>query len=502
MMTQTDRKDTLKFIFDKGFARPRSFEFEDWLETELKLGLDDVIGINFSIVSSVVFVKLSRSDLCEKIVESCKGEMKFKHSDGNVGTVYISHSGFGIRTVRIFELPFEVTSADIDEVISPYGKVISNVAERFNSAHRFPVLTGVRQLKVNLRRHIPSYIEVCGHRAIVMYDDQPKTCARCGATGHVRAKCMQQRVAQLPAGEADTPPVFTTLPVTYAAAARGLADQTADPDINTLEYTPETDNLMETDETKQQNTSTPTGVHTPVIGVEQQAPEIQVTGHTTVDGFPVTPMDSSTTEIQNPPASLVQPPLVDDFSKQTSAVKAAESTPVDAAKTTSVREQSPPRGSSPENKKKPRLVRSGADKTATLLREKAKEIGAQLRQTADASTNKEHKSVSLPSTSENVSDSTMSNDGMTSTPKCETNGSKVSLTPLGEPLNTIQSSLPTSWAEETEIGSEEEKMDTSVTKTATSGVPQDGGHKHDDALTDVTTQTGHMSDPFPNNEYY
>lgn len=249
-MAEVNRQDTLKFTFERSFAKPKSYEFEDWLETVVKVPMDQVIGINFSIVSTVVFLKLKSSDLCEKIIESTGGSLKFNHNDGNVGEVSITHAGFGIRTVRIFELPFEVPADRINDALTPYGKVLSNFAEKWSSARKYPVLNGIRQVKIDLHRHIPSYITVCGHRAIVIYDDQPKTCANCNSTGHVRAQCIQRRVAQIPRGEPAKVSEVTVLPISYAAVTRDQGGDNLLPDVTHLQDDNpiEIETLMETND--------------------------------------------------------------------------------------------------------------------------------------------------------------------------------------------------------------------------------------------------------------
>lgn len=218
-MTGVPRRDTLKFVFDCNYARPKSYEIEAWIEESLKSSFGDIIGVHLSIVSSTVYIKFRSPEICDEIVQSRAGNLKFKHCDGNVGEVKVTHAGFGIRTVRIFELPFEVPAEDINAALAKYGKVVSNVAEKWMS-FKVPVLNGVRQVKIELKTHIPSYISICGYRAIIMYDGQPRTCSGCGSTGHVRAQCIQRRVTQVPTGETAPADRMTTLPISYVAAAR------------------------------------------------------------------------------------------------------------------------------------------------------------------------------------------------------------------------------------------------------------------------------------------
>lgn len=270
MMAHLNRQDTLKITFDRNCARPKLFEIEDWLEQEFQLNFDDVVGIHISIVNSVAYVKMINAELCDKIVESCGGGKKFKYSDGNIRDVTITHAGFGIRTIRIFELPFEVPAEEINAVIAPYGRVISNVAERWSNARKFKVLNGVRQLKVDLTKHVPSYISVCGYRGIVMYDGQPRTCAACNSAGHVRAECLQRRVAQLPAGEAPRPAAMTVLTASYAAAARGDQNPPPSEGVTTDDREKHDTAEISVADELEMRTQQPTDVGTPALPPTQQ----------------------------------------------------------------------------------------------------------------------------------------------------------------------------------------------------------------------------------------
>ncbi|XP_049830667.1 uncharacterized protein LOC126272115 [Schistocerca gregaria] len=164
-------------------------------------------------------MKMKSPELCSSIVDRCGGSVKFNHSDGNVSDVAVSHAGYGIRTIRVFELPFEIPPEELNVALRPYGRIISNVAERWSEAHMFPVLNGVRQIKIELQKHVPSYLNICGYRALIIYDGQPRTCALCNSTEHIRAECSRRRVPQLPRDEMPSSGPVVGMKLSYAAAA-------------------------------------------------------------------------------------------------------------------------------------------------------------------------------------------------------------------------------------------------------------------------------------------
>lgn len=226
------RKDTIKFTFSRKYVRPKPLEIKLWFEEKVKIRGDDIDGVHLSFVQNAVYLKFKDPAKCRAVIDACGGKIKFNHSDGNVSEVQVSQAGLGIRTVRVFELPFEIPAEEIDAAFQPYGTVISNEEEKWPEAHMWPVRNGVRQVKIELLRHLPSYMNICGYRALIMYDGQPRTCAICGSTAHERAKCNKPRVVQLPAAEVVSPGPVTTMKLTYTAAAvspkqteRTLVDQ-------------------------------------------------------------------------------------------------------------------------------------------------------------------------------------------------------------------------------------------------------------------------------------
>lgn len=443
-MSQPNRKDTLKFTFDRNFVRPKSYEFECFLEEVVKIGTGDLIGIYFSIVTTDIYVKLINTDLCDRIVESSGGTLKFKHSDGNISEVSVAHAGFGIRTVRIFELPFEVTGEQINAVVSSYGKVLSNVPERWSGTHKFPVLNGIRQLKVELQKHIPSYINVCGYRAIVMYDGQPRTCAGCGATGHVRAQCLQRRVAQLPAGEAVRPTAVTSLPITYAAAITG-PPPTA-PIVNTSQV-----NIANTNDLQMTDTEVATAISgepqltdpshdAPRDSVRETIPmEVAAVPTAVPDGRPqteqskITSNDTEQGSFPQTGASSVDENIT-DLEQESGSEKSANSST----------------SRSSRKRKKRRIARQAAATIAPLLREKAKQVAEKLNESfGEVSGHAQPKPVLTPtggSVPTNV-------EAQQSTSVAPHNSVAEKSCAVGE--NTLGTPFQKSWADET---TEDEEM--------------------------------------------
>lgn len=414
-MCEDIRKDTLKFVFDASLPRPQSFVVEAWLEDVVKIETNDVIGIYFSIVANIVYLKLKSTEMCQRIIESSGGTFKFKNTDGLISDVSVMHAGFGIRTVRIFELPFEITAEQINAVVSPYGNIISNVAEKWSSAHKFPVLNGIRQLRVELHKHIPSYIYVCGYRAIVSYDGQPRTCSGCGQPGHVRSQCIQRRVAQLPAGEAERPPTMTTLPLTYSAAATSPRNVTPVRDV--IPQVTDTDNAiaMDISNTAVEVQSELQKTVQPIVAsdkVQVTLAAVQAEMHETVPSTAAHLKELVTASKQ---ANLVTPvpeqnrkkdmnvSLTEDdnVNKPSSSGNNKQETMVAKQLNRDTDTNVPPTKvddsgrTSPSTKNKKRKARKGAEELAQSFREKAKRVNTKINETSSGNTDLNVSAVSL-----------------------------------------------------------------------------------------------------------
>lgn len=88
------------------------------------------------------------------------------------------------RKVVLRYLPAELSVEAVNAVLAKYGTVISHV---FCVSDSVP--TGTRVIEMELRESIPSLLSIAGHRALVYYSDQQRTCFSCGQTSHEKKDC-------------------------------------------------------------------------------------------------------------------------------------------------------------------------------------------------------------------------------------------------------------------------------------------------------------------------
>lgn len=200
-MDSEDRQNNVQCAFDRDAKRPSAYEIHRWLNSELRVPQTELLGIQLDVFVKSVFLKLRTPELCHDLVNANSGTRKFQHLDGHISNVTLSHAGFGIRTVRVFNLPFEVRNETISRSLMPYGTVLQVVKEKWSSAYVYPVENGIRSVKMIVHKHIPSFLVMAGNRAFITYTGQPQTCSFCHVTGHIRKDCPRlQQPAQLPLG--------------------------------------------------------------------------------------------------------------------------------------------------------------------------------------------------------------------------------------------------------------------------------------------------------------
>ncbi|PIK59056.1 putative zinc finger CCHC domain-containing protein 3-like [Apostichopus japonicus] len=85
----------------------------------------------------------------------------------------------------------EVRQELVVTVLGRFGAV--KAAKMCSYAQAPGVLNGHRQVRIDLKQDIPSFLFIAGHKAHVRYPGQPRTCFRCGETGHEAKGCPNKK---------------------------------------------------------------------------------------------------------------------------------------------------------------------------------------------------------------------------------------------------------------------------------------------------------------------
>lgn len=149
-----------------------------------------------------IFMKFTDDVICQELIENNNGRQRIKLGDGSFCNIIIEHAGTGLRKIRLLRLPFEITDKEIANQMKSYGEVESVDYEYWsskwhtNGAPPKRYKNGGRIVSIRLKRHVPSFIRIAGHRALVTYNGQPKTCSYCASPEHLIAECEKKRLVK------------------------------------------------------------------------------------------------------------------------------------------------------------------------------------------------------------------------------------------------------------------------------------------------------------------
>lgn len=179
------RKNALVIDFSVVPIRPEIAKVRDFLENEIKLQYSDIRSIQLHHNRNCVFIEMISHEIAVRYqkehnwrrVMLC-GDVKFRIP------IFVDCDAV---TVRVHDLPPSMSHVTIADHMLKYGEVISIRNEKWK--HYFPgIANGVRVLRMNLLRHIPSFITIETHETMVSYIDQPKSCRHCGQPSHPGGK--------------------------------------------------------------------------------------------------------------------------------------------------------------------------------------------------------------------------------------------------------------------------------------------------------------------------
>lgn len=200
-MGQHPRKTTVTLSLRHVTRRLNYYDVHCMVRDYLHVHLDQIIAIHLDAMKNMVFLKLNREELAERVAAALPNG--FLWTDPETGKQHLVPVSLetGLQLVRVHQVPIEVPNALIASALAVYGIVVGNVINETFGAHMpFPgVYSGVRSVRMKIQKPIPSSIVVDGEKTLVTYNGQTKTCMRCGSTSHLRAECASTAPRSTPA---------------------------------------------------------------------------------------------------------------------------------------------------------------------------------------------------------------------------------------------------------------------------------------------------------------
>ena len=153
---------------------------------ELKINQNDIWGIQV-LRNNKVVVKFNNSAVFNEICDNYDGKT-LKLRDGQQVRLVNFSSEYNYVSIRY--APFEMTDDTIIGVLSQYGRVFSMRHNTHSLGKAQGLVSGTRTAKMNIKRNIPTSLNIQGYDIVCLYNGQKKTCFKCGSEYHLAANCI------------------------------------------------------------------------------------------------------------------------------------------------------------------------------------------------------------------------------------------------------------------------------------------------------------------------
>ena len=155
----SERQNTLVCAFDPQNPRIKACDIHEWIYNTMSLRENEVVMVQTDGPRRHVYIKFRDDQRRQQILTSTNGHGEFRHTKGEISKVRIEAAGLGMRSVKIANLPPEVSDKAIRMVLGRYEQV-KEVQENWSRSYRYPVANGIRIAMVILVQYIPSHIVV------------------------------------------------------------------------------------------------------------------------------------------------------------------------------------------------------------------------------------------------------------------------------------------------------------------------------------------------------
>ncbi|KAL1403215.1 hypothetical protein pipiens_005765 [Culex pipiens pipiens] len=227
-MDRAQKKNTVGFDFGRDGVMPTLKEAITFLVQVLKIKDTEVHSVYLDISDKTFFVKFTDEMTLKETTQRLRQTETFKYADGREVQVHVAVADGFFRYVRLFNLPPEVTDAEIAKALAKFGTVRQLVREKLPLELGFNAFSGTRGAHMEVKTEIPPALYIGHYKCRIFYEGLRNRCFTCkqeGHTckqeGHVKADCPQKASAhRTPAS--DGTPSNGCEPVDYAAALKGL----------------------------------------------------------------------------------------------------------------------------------------------------------------------------------------------------------------------------------------------------------------------------------------
>lgn len=184
------RKNSFVIDFSVMPVRPKLNVVQDFIFSKMSLDMSVVKNLQTSITKSQVIIEVDSVATADSIIAQHNSKHSLEH-DQQLYPIPV-HSADSAIEVKVYDLPPQMPNHLIASHFSVYGKVLSVRNDVWKEY--FPgIPNGVRILRMEIQKPIPSYVPVSGEMAYVLHINQVKTCKHCTQKVHIGKSCSAAR---------------------------------------------------------------------------------------------------------------------------------------------------------------------------------------------------------------------------------------------------------------------------------------------------------------------
>jgi hypothetical protein len=118
-----ERRNTIVCAFDLKSPRISAYDIHEWIYTQLKLEENEVTMVQIDGPKRHVYIKFRDNNRLLDVLHLTGGQVEYRHTNGEILIARLETAGFGMRKLRIANLPPEMPDAVIRTVLSSYREV-------------------------------------------------------------------------------------------------------------------------------------------------------------------------------------------------------------------------------------------------------------------------------------------------------------------------------------------------------------------------------------------
>lgn len=186
------RENTFRIDYSKIPKKPSYEELHRFIGEVLGMKHEEVIRLQCSKFFGCAFVKASSLAVAERIVQDHDGK-HFMEVDKKKYYLRLWMEDGGVD-VKLHDLSEDVQDDSIMDVMREYGDILSIRELFWDSKFQFGAIsTGVRVIRMVVKKNIPSTITIDSETTCVSYSGQLQTCKHCNEFAHNGISCIQNK---------------------------------------------------------------------------------------------------------------------------------------------------------------------------------------------------------------------------------------------------------------------------------------------------------------------